>query len=419
MHKILLPLDVAKLLIIGMVWPEPQSSAAGTRMLQLIVLFQKLNYEITFASAAQESEFSFDLTTLHVKKQTIALNCSSFEEFLSNLNPKIVLFDRYIIEEQFSWRVSEVCPNAIRILDSEDLHCLRLERQKAVKNQQIFEITDLLVSDFAKREIASIYRCDITLIVSDFEMEILKDTFKIAESLLHYLPLFYKNNDTKTDANFEQKQDFVFIGNFLHEPNYDAVKQLKQVIWPLIRKELPTIKLNIYGAYPSQKVLQLHNPKENFLVHGRAESAKNVMEKAKILLAPIRFGAGLKGKLLEAMSLGTPIITTTIGAEGIFENVTTSVCITDDFNDFTTQAVKMYNKESIWSSEQEKNWNIVQEKFDSSVFETNFKEKINNLHINIKEHRKSNFIGSLLQYHLNLSTKYMSRWIEEKNKKAT
>ena len=162
-----------QLLIIGMVWPEPKSSAAGTRMLQLISLFQEQNYEVTFASAAQESDFSYNLKSIGVKTQKIKLNCASFDEFVRYLNPEIVLFDRYIIEEQFGWRILENCPNSIRILDSEDLHCLRLERQNAIKKNLKFEISDLLVSDFAKREIASIYRCDLTLIVSEFEMEIL------------------------------------------------------------------------------------------------------------------------------------------------------------------------------------------------------------------------------------------------------
>ena len=94
------------LLILGFVWPEPKSSAAGSRMMQLIDLFAAANYNITFASTAQNLEFSEDLTYLGISVKSIELNSSSFDEFIKELNPEIVLFDRFMMEEQFGWRVS-------------------------------------------------------------------------------------------------------------------------------------------------------------------------------------------------------------------------------------------------------------------------------------------------------------------------
>lgn len=116
------------LLIIGFVWPEPNSSAAGGRMLQLITQFQQQGFSITFACPAMDSDFMADLSSLNIDKKSIALNCSSFDTFIRELNPAVVLFDRFMIEEQFGWRVAENCPDALRILDTEDLHCLRLAR---------------------------------------------------------------------------------------------------------------------------------------------------------------------------------------------------------------------------------------------------------------------------------------------------
>lgn len=95
------------ILIIGSVWPEPNSSAAGTRMLQLIALFQKQDWAITFASAASDSDFMFDVTTLGIEKVSIHLNDSNFDVFVKALNPTMVLFDRFMAEEQFGWRVAE------------------------------------------------------------------------------------------------------------------------------------------------------------------------------------------------------------------------------------------------------------------------------------------------------------------------
>ena len=144
-----------KLLIIGQVWPEPTSSAAGTRMIQLIDCFLKADFEITFACAASKSDFSFDLKSKDVKEVEIKLNDESFNDFVRDLNPEIALFDRFMIEEQYSWRLTNECPNTMKILDTEDLHFLRNARQNASKKGIEFN-NDLLFSDLAKREIASI-----------------------------------------------------------------------------------------------------------------------------------------------------------------------------------------------------------------------------------------------------------------------
>ena len=128
------------LLIIGTVFPEPNSSAAGSRMMQIIAVFQKQNYKITFASAANDSEFMIDLNVIGVDKKNISLNDDGFDEFVKNLNPSIVIFDRFITEEQFGWRISENCPDAMRILDTEDLHCLRNARQFAFKKNRLLKL---------------------------------------------------------------------------------------------------------------------------------------------------------------------------------------------------------------------------------------------------------------------------------------
>ena len=161
------------LVIIGAVWPEPTSTAAGSRMLQLISLFQKQDYEITFLCSASKSDYSFDLSQISVKTKVIQLNDSSFDTEIKALNPNVVLFDRFMIEEQYGWRVMENCPNALRILDTEDLHFLRKAREVAYKQNRELVFEDY-ISDVFKREMASIYRCDLTLLISEYEMQLVK-----------------------------------------------------------------------------------------------------------------------------------------------------------------------------------------------------------------------------------------------------
>ena len=404
------------LLIIGFVLPEPKSSGAGTRMLQLIELFQKQGWKVVFASAAADSEFMFDVTSIGVEKVPIALNDSAFDVFVKELNPAIVLFDRFMVEEQFGWRVAENCPDAMRILDTIDLHSLRLARQQSFKDQSEFSNEDLF-SDTAKREIASILRCDLSLLISETEMELLQSQFKIDQSLLHYLPFLVDAIEGSDWPVFEERKDFIFIGNFLHEPNWNAVQYLKESIWPRIRKLLPEVSMQIYGAYPTQKVLQLHKPEERFLILGRAEDAAAVVRKARVMLAPMRFGAGAKTKLLEAMQCGTPSVTTAIGAESMHGNLPWSGIIADDADEIANAAAALYQDEPLWKQSQQNGIAIVNQRYCKTLFEADFVNRILATQKHLKTHRNANFFGALLMHHTTATTKYMSRWIEAKNKK--
>ncbi|MEP5340437.1 MAG: glycosyltransferase family 4 protein [Algibacter sp.] len=407
-----------KLLIIGFVWPEPKSSAAGSRMMQLIDVFQSQNYDITFASPCAKSDNAFNLESIGVVQTTIALNHSSFDAFVKALNPTVVMFDRFMMEEQFGWRVAEQCPDALRILDTEDLHSLRKGRHQAFKDDKSFDKT-YLFSDIAKREIASIYRCDLSLMISEVEIDILKHQFKVDESLLVYLP-FMLDEISKAIINLlpknEARQDFITIGNFLHEPNYNSVLYLKETIWPLIRKQLPKAELHIYGAYASQKINQLDNKKQGFIIKGFADDVNVVMKQARVCLTPIRFGAGLKGKLVDAMQNGTSCVMTTIGAEGMFGDLKPNGFIEDDPQEFANKAVELYQNEKLWTEFQENGYEIINQRFNKSGHQQNFISKIDETIKKLHEKRLNNFTGQMLQHHTMQSTKFMSRWIEEKNK---
>lgn len=407
-----------KVLFIGYVWVEPNSSAAGSRMLQLIRFFKKYSYEITFASPAQKSEKAIDLSALGVNEVSIELNNSSFDDFISELAPTVVVFDRFMMEEQFGWRVAEKCPNALRILDTEDLHFLRKTRHKLLKKKLPFSEEALLQSEDAKREIAAILRCDLSLIISTYEMELLKRLFKVGENLLMHLPFLLEKieeEQVKEWLAFSERKDFVFIGNFFHQPNIDAVLQLKQ-LWKKLRKKLPTAKLYIYGAYVTQQIQQLHKPEEGFIVKGFVENASSVVKKARVVLAPIRFGAGIKGKLTEAMICGTPSITTIIGAEGMHNGYAWNGFVVTDMDEFIKKAIALYNNEETWNTSQINGLQIINELYNREELETQFATVIEDHLKNKDQYRNQNFIGRLLQHQTLQATKYMSKWIEEKNK---
>ncbi|ORU94298.1 MAG: glycosyltransferase [Cycloclasticus sp. symbiont of Bathymodiolus heckerae] len=407
------------ILVIAALWPEPTSSAAGRRMMDLLKLFCEQGWHVTYACTASESENAYPLGTLGIKKKSIAINNSSFDIFISKLSPEIVMYDRFMVEEQFSWRVDKCCPTAMTILETSDLHCLRYAREAALKKGAEFMVADLM-SEQAYREIASIQRTDLSLIISTAEMELLRAVFKVDAALIHYFPFMSDPDNNKALMNtwrsFEERNGFMCIGNFKHAPNWDSVQYLKKTIWPLIREKLPQAELAIYGAYPPSKAMQLHKPKEGFFVQGRADNVQEVMEKARVCLAPIRFGAGLKGKLLEAMEYGTPSVTSAIGAEAMHAELPWNGSVCDDPEEFANAAIELHENKAQWLDCQQRGSDILQQCFLPKTVLPPLLEKIDDIRNDLALHRQQNFQGGMLKHHLMRGTKYMSLWIEEKNK---
>ena len=417
-----------KLLIISSLWCEPNSSAAGQRISQLIALFLAQNWQITFASIAVKSPHRQDLSKLGIQETQIQLNHASFDVFIKDLSPTIVLFDRFISEEQFGWRVRQYSPQSFTILDSEDLHSLRDVRHKMLKAQlkktatvdfeplldQATLYQQMIAEDMAKREIAAIYRCDLCLIISLFEMDLLSRYFLINPEQLYYLPFLFQAQKS-TLPTFEQRQDFIWIGNFRHQPNWDAVLWLKQQIWQPIRHALPTAQLLIYGAYPPKKATDLNHKKDGFLIKGWVEDSQQAVEQARIYLAPLRFGAGLKGKLFSAMLAQTPSITTPIGAEGIHQGLSWGGKIALDAAQISQSAIQLYQNKTAWHEAQQQGTTILSTHFDLSRI-SDFINTVDDYLKNLNAYRELNFIGQLLNHHQHQSTKYMALWIEAKNK---
>jgi len=402
-----------RVLFIGAVWPEPKSSAGGTRLMQLLHFFQNNKYEVHYCSSASETEFMEDISSNGIRTFSIKLNCDSFNTQVEALKPDVVIFDRFMMEEQYGWRVDESCPNAIKVIETIDLHCLRLARKEQLKKGGDFRSV-LLNTTVAKREIAAMLRSDLSLMISEAEMEVLQDYFSFPEELLFYLPFEVELSKMNLEKSFDQKKDFISIGNFKHEPNWDSVLHLKKVIFPLIKKQLPKVKMKIYGSYPDEKAFNLTNKQEGFLVLGRAEDALEVMGDAKVCLAPLRFGAGIKGKLIDAMLCGTPNVSSSIGAEGMCGDHVWSGVIADEDEKFADAAVKLYTDKILWEKSVQNGKVILEQQFSVSEAHEKLNKKLNDLMDNRETYRQNNFMGSMLKHHTMQSTKFMSRWIQEK-----
>ncbi len=404
---------MTSILIIGWVWPEPSSSAAGSHMLSILRVFKLENWNVIFASAAQATERMVDLGTEDIEVQSITLNDSSFDQFIAKQQPDLVMYDCFFMEEQYGWRVEKNCPQALRILATGDLQCVRVARQEAFNQNRELAPEDWC-SDIAKREIASIYRSDLSLIISDYEIELLTHHFNIPPSLLQHVPFMLDIPSlTSQRKPFEARKHFLTIGNFRHAPNWDSVLYL-HTLWPHIRTRIHDAELHIYGAYPPAKAMRLHEPKDGFCIKGWADDAIDVMENARVCLAPLRFGAGLKGKLLDAMVAGTPSVTTPIGAEGMCRDLSWPGNITHTVEEFVTASVDLYQNHEPWQQAQGQIQPILEMIFDQEIIGAKLITRIKQLRMDLNAHRQRNLTGAMLRHHTMKSTQYMSQWIETK-----
>ncbi len=394
-------------LIIGKVWPEPSSTAAGRRTQDLVTALSAAGWGVHFASAAQRGEHALDLEVLDVTSHAIAVNDSAFDTWVAALAPEVVIFDRFMTEEQFGWRVAVHCPEALRMLDTSDLHCLRVARERALKKNEPID----LKNETALREIAAIYRSDCTLMISDYEMEVLRREFNITEDLIAYWPFAVSLPEVAT--KFSEREHCIMIGSMLHPPNLDAARWCQQSIWPIVRTELPEAELHIYGSYGERFAGELDAPAQGCHFKGRADDALQTMKQYRLNLAPLRYGAGLKGKVFDGFQTGTPTVMTPIAAEGIVPDEAWQHTAPETF---AAAVVKLYHNQQLWQARQMQERQLCQERFAAEYWQPRLPQIIETALHEKDERRKQNFIGQILRHHHHRSTEFMSRWIEAKNR---
>lgn len=406
------------LLIIGHVWPEPQLSAAGSRMIQLIRSFTDAGYAVYFSSTADPPGDMAALNALKVERIFLPLNKQQASDAIRDLKPDVVLFDRFMTEEQFGWRVHQEVPDALRILNMEDLHSLRQARQRALEQGVQCDPDFWLKQEITLRELASILRSDLSLITSRYERESLTATGIVPEDIMFYLPFMYdtiKNFKTDSYNNFINRSDFVFFGYGKHNPNADAVRFLVTSIWPRIRLQIPGVSLLIYGRdYPAD-IRALHDPGEGIFIKGWVENLDPVIAQARVNLAPLRYGAGLKGKIVHALRLGTPNVMTHIAAEGLFETSEFDPFIADDPEAFVQIAVRLYMDKIFWEDAVTLGRGHMAKELDREHYHSRLHSRLDQLGIEIETHRNKHLISRMLNHQSMQSSRYMAKWIEAKN----
>jgi hypothetical protein len=412
--------------LIAYVWPEPQSSAAGLRNRNLIEALGRFGYEVVIASAAQNEpgrvsceRWSHEWKGVTVRP--IQLNHSSFDQWISEEKPDLVVFDRFVVEEQFGWRVREFAPQATCILDTSDLHFLRVSREKGFKSPMSGATLAGRAAgihwdvDLACRELASIHRVDLAWLVSGVEHELLIREFGVDPSRVAVSRFAYPDPAEAPGAmnGFLQRSGFCLLGNFRHAPNLDAFRWMRAEVWPRIRAQLPAVELHVYGAYPTKEVMEAHSPRSGFLVHGRAESLTEVFAPRRVSLAPLRFGAGIKGKISDSWWHGVPVVSTSIGSEGMSDGGTWGGRIGNSTEDFVQACVELHESKAQWEQAREGGVRVLRAMFSVESFDRDFEAGLNQAEAG-RRRRESDWIRRMMLHSTQDSYRYFGKWLELK-----
>lgn len=418
-----------KILFIGTVWPEPRSSAAGVRTRALVEqCLESSKFEVHFASPSLVNEYTEELKRLGVETHSVMSNDGAFDPWVRALSPDVVVFDRFVLEEQFGWRVRENAPHALNVIDTQDLHFLRDAREEAIRKDpsdasllKIFKgDLNFRARDSWIREIGSIYRADLSLMISSFETEFLKTRFGLPTDRLITLPFSYRIREPAA-FKMESRKNFMMIGNFRHAPNADAFDWMRNELWPKIRAELPDLEMHVYGAYPPKEAMSASDPARGFIVKGPTIDSIETLKGYRALLAPLRFGAGIKGKIADAWAAGTPVVTTPIGSEGMEIHGEFAGLTARNTEEFVRAAVRLGR-----GNAESNQLGLGLSKFASVAlsklfdWEERAKDWIQALETSLKNLsalREKNRTGEILRYEAFQSKRYLSKWIEEKNKK--
>jgi glycosyltransferase involved in cell wall biosynthesis len=197
------------------------------------------------------------------------------------------------------------------------------------------------------------------VVFSDEDREILKNAYRLLD--IEVIPLGLNFQDYPALPTSEKTHDLIFVGNFTHSPNEDAVLYFYRMILPLIREQIPEVSFVVAGANPSRRIKDLSKESRNISVTGYVENILDYYSGAKVFVAPLCYGTGMRFKILEAMAMGLPVVSTSSGSHGIPKD---SILIADTPEEFCSQVIKLLKDPALSKSLGEKARCMVEKYFD-------------------------------------------------------
>jgi GT2 family glycosyltransferase len=332
-----------RILIIDATTPAPDQDSGSLRMVNLMRLLRRNACHVVFMASnrAWIERYTQDLQALGVEVLHHPFNSDPvglFRERGAEFDS--ILLSRHYVAAEFVGLARLYAPRARLVFDTVDLHYLREQRAAELERRE-----DLarIAAKTRSQEIGIMRECDVSLVVSPVEQEILaRDAPGVAVDVLSNVHEIHGCR-----RPFEQRRDLVFVGGFQHPPNSDAVTWFVGEILPRILAAIPDLRLHVIGSKVTDAIQALAG--EHVIVHGYVEDIGPFMDSARISVAPLRYGAGVKGKVNMAMSYGLPVVATPIAVEGMHVCAGLDVSVADEAAQFADAVVALYQDQTLWA----------------------------------------------------------------------
>ena len=338
-----LPQGYKRILVIDHQLPMPDRDSGSLRMFQILTILPHLGHRVSFIpdNLANIPPYGDDLRKRGIEV-VLRPHIKDVTNYIESHGRKydVIILSRCGTAKKHIAAVRLHAPQSHVIFDTVDLHFLRAARE-AELTQKVESRTQ--ARETQQQEYAVINEADETWVVSVAERELLLQDLpgKQIEVVSNIVDI-----QTPTTA-FADRADFLFIGSFLHPPNVDAVLYFAKEIYPLIAQHLPTAKFYIIGDKAPPEVVALAS--KNVIVTGAVPDVRPFFESVKLSVAPLRFGAGVKGKINQSMAFGVPVVATSIAVEGMSLTHEEDVLVAEAPADFANAVVELYTSEKLWT----------------------------------------------------------------------
>ncbi|OOG55555.1 glycosyltransferase [Rhodanobacter sp. C03] len=330
------------ILIVDALTPDPSRDSGSLRLVNIMRLLREQGWRVSFMAdnrlATEDQIGLLGRLGVHVLCKPWAPTLSTWLAREGAGLDAVMLCRHYVAQPHMSL-VRKLAPSAKILFDTVDLHFLREQRAAAHSNNAALTRQ---AEASRRRELALVRACDASFVVSSVELRLLAEEVPEArvELLSNVHEVFGRTQ------GFAGRSGLVFVGGFGHPPNVDAVRWLVEEIHPRVREQRPDIVLHLIGDMPDDARQRFSRIGTE--VHGRVDDLTPWMENCRVALAPLRYGAGVKGKVNMAMSHGLPVVATSIAAEGMNLVDGQSVLLGDDAAAIAAAVLRLYDDEALW-----------------------------------------------------------------------
>ena len=355
------PTGRKRILVIDHHLPLPDRDSGSLRMFRILTILQQLNHQVVFLpdNLSDHPPYGDELRKRGVQfiHYPYAKSVRQYLE-LYGVQFDIVILSRCDFARKHIATVREHAPDSRIIFDTVDLHFLRQEREAELTQDPKLK---LLAAGKRQMEYDLIKEADQTWVVSPAEAHLLRNdhpesSIEVVSNIVDVLG---------SATSFHLRQDILFIGSFQHPPNIDAVLFFTRDIFPLIRADFPRMKFYIIGDKAPPEVIALAD--ENIIVTGYQHDVSSFFNSVRISVAPLRFGAGVKGKINQSMGFGVPVVATPIAVEGMSLISGKDVMIAENAPAFAAAVRMLYSSEQLWSEVSRNGLRKTQEAFSAET----------------------------------------------------